>query len=137
MTGKYGFENSNHIIGGRPSLSTLIWFPAFWSSKMLYSVIFSCRLSGLMELGVYSVFRVWKQMLGPPWLMTFLVLLRNLGPSSGPLGAHRRGCHTRLLLDRGLTFEFGCHFWTLICSLGTLAFGAATLAANCPVASEH
>lgn len=35
MTGKYGFENSNHIIGGRPSLSTLIWFPAFLSRKML------------------------------------------------------------------------------------------------------
>ena len=59
MTGKYGFENSDHIIGGRPSLSTLIWFPAFLSSKGLFkSVIFPCQLSGLLELGVYSVFEV-------------------------------------------------------------------------------
>lgn len=51
MTGKYGFENSDHITGGHPSLSTLIWFPAFSSRKMLYSVIFSGQLSGFDGAG--------------------------------------------------------------------------------------
>lgn len=85
-----------------------------------------------MELGVYSVFKVWKQMLGPSWLVTFLALLRNLGPSPGPLGAHPHRCHIRLLLG-----SLGAVSGPSFAAWDALAFGAATLVANYPVVSEH
>lgn len=81
MTGKYGFENSDHIIGGRPSLSTLIWFPAFLSSKVLF-LFCHILLPAQWFVGTGCLFcvRSLETDVGVSVARGFLDMLRHPGP---------------------------------------------------------